>query len=453
MVVREITVIKRPRNDKIEDRPISFPPLQNLHLTLMENKKKLKKNLPIVQIKKQPPKPEELNVKPYTPDMMAGKAPVNVIKKAAGSIVDKGQKIDAAEKVKENGVKKEEDLSKKGHEGEAKKDRSKKEGHKKDRTKKDSEEDRPKKEGHKKDRTKKELEDRSKDRKKDKRSKEDEIEDVDDAAEEPEEISEEPEVHKEEVYSPDEIENELGEDGDEERDDNSKESPNPDVEGSKAAEGEEVGEEDADIYAGLSPEERERQEREEYIWRFKIMKKKYRNRNIPEFNEHDDLEMMKTTYQRSLKEISLDENVDSYRMYLQFGFMGMEYVATQWLGIDLTGFAKQQMASMHKYDSLLIELGEKSQSRWLSNLPVEVRLIGFIIIQAGIFYVGKMIAGNVNEGVADFFRGMMGQSPQSASTGVPGPAGAGGAADAPKKKMRGPSIKAEDIKKMKEQDV
>jgi hypothetical protein len=447
MVVREITVVKRPRNDKIEDRPISFPPLQNLHLNLMENKKKLKKNLPIVQIKKQPPKPDELNVKPYTPDMMAGKTPVNVIKKAGGAAAstakppqkskEEGGDAKPKKERREDGDAKPKKERREDGDAKPKKDR-KVDGDakpKKDR-KKDGEES---KKERKKERSKKKVEDHS----------EEASEDAKEEHNEPsEEASEDAKEEHNEPSEVDDLADELGE-GDAE------DAVNKGADGASVADagGDAPAEaEDDDPYAGLSPEERERQEREEYIWRFKIMKKKYRNRNIPEFNEHDDLEMMKMTYQRSLKEISLDENVESYRMYLQFGFMGMEYVATQWLGIDLTGFAKQQMSAMHKYDSLLIELGEKSQNRWLSNLPVEIRLIGFIIIQAGIFYVGKMIAGNVNEGVADFFRGMMGQGSSPPAASAPGPAGAGGATE-PKRKMRGPSIKAEDIKKMKEPEV
>ena len=54
-MVREITVVKKPRDDPLIDRPINFPPLENLHLDLMENKRKLKKNLPPIQVIKKKP--------------------------------------------------------------------------------------------------------------------------------------------------------------------------------------------------------------------------------------------------------------------------------------------------------------------------------------------------------------------------------------------------------------
>ena len=49
---REIIVVKRPRATPLADIPINFPPLVNLHLELLENKKKLKKGLPLNPIVK-----------------------------------------------------------------------------------------------------------------------------------------------------------------------------------------------------------------------------------------------------------------------------------------------------------------------------------------------------------------------------------------------------------------
>ena len=67
MVVREIKIIKRTRDDPAPDHPINFPPLKNLHLELLENKSKLKPGVPInpvvkeVQFEKD--KPRDLKVR------------------------------------------------------------------------------------------------------------------------------------------------------------------------------------------------------------------------------------------------------------------------------------------------------------------------------------------------------------------------------------------------------
>ena len=57
----------------------------------------------------------------------------------------------------------------------------------------------------------------------------------------------------------------------------------------------------------------------------------------------------------------------------------------------MEGFAQQQIASMSSYDQLLIELGEKTYVPEESKLPVEIRLLGMIVVNAAIFIVSKMI--------------------------------------------------------------
>lgn len=204
---------------------------------------------------------------------------------------------------------------------------------------------------------------------------------------------------------------------------------------------EEDEEEEEDEYAGLTPEEKLAKQKEEYLWRFRILKKKYKNADIPTFNEHSDFNMMKLTYDRTVKELYLDDSVDNYRTYLMGGFVLTEWVCTQWADIDLEGFAKQQRRMMPKYDRLIIELGEKSYSTWGSNIPVEVRLIGLVLFNAAIFYIGKIVALKYGGDAADFFIGISGQ---------PGPhvgkTTTDVASDAtPKAKMRGPRLKPEDL--------
>lgn len=192
-------------------------------------------------------------------------------------------------------------------------------------------------------------------------------------------------------------------------------------EDSIVVEDETKNEDEFDIYAGLSPEERAIQEKEEYLWRFRILKKKY-GRNIqvdiPEWNEFSDISMMKTSYERTIREIYLDDTVETYRTYLMAGWIAMEYACTELMEIDLGGFALQQISIMHKYDSLLIELGEKSCERWADKIPVEVRLIGMILFQAAVFYLGKIVSEKHGPVVGEMFRGFTGQPPATTKTKV-----------------------------------
>lgn len=382
MVAREINVIKVPRNGPLPDKPISFPKLENLHLDMMENKRKLKKNLPLITLKQPAPKaaPKAAAYSTAVITGVAGAAAAATAAKSSGS----------KESAKTKETFEQEDA-------------------------KDLEEDEPE-------------EEEPVEKPKKKKTKK---------------IEKEPEPPQEEEE--DELLEDLGEDA--ETPENVEDADEGEAEEETPAAEEETPEnaaEEDDPYAGMSPEERERNEKEEYIWRFKILKKKYKNRKeIADYNEHDDLFTMKQTYDRTLREIQLEDNCESYQMYLFGGFMLMEFVSNNWLGIDLTGFAAQQMKMQDKYDRMLIELGEKSYNRWGSNLPVEIRLIGFIIFQAGIFYLGKIIVEKGGGTMAEIFKMFTGTDPAAAANTEAVPLDP----DAPKKKMRGPSVKVADLKK------
>jgi len=118
---------------------------------------------------------------------------------------------------------------------------------------------------------------------------------------------------------------------------------------------------------------------------------------------------MKTTYNRTLRDVELDANVDNYKGYLIVAWMAFEYVSINFINIDMKGFADSQMKIMNKYESLLVELGERSYSNWGKNLPVELKLIGLVLFQAGLFYLGKL-TGVDESSLLGMFSAMSGQN-------------------------------------------
>ena len=69
---------------------------------------------------------------------------------------------------------------------------------------------------------------------------------------------------------------------------------------------------------------------------------------------------MLCSYEDTLRKLSLDSNVENFKQYLIYGFMGIEFVLGRFLKLDMEGFTQQQIISMSSYEKLLIELGEKS---------------------------------------------------------------------------------------------
>lgn len=364
---KKVIVTKIPREDNIPDLPVSFPSLQNLHLELLENKRKLKDNLPPLKQERPPSSPIILNTSNENNSNQEQKNLNFERIKILSNDDDDDDEEPEILSIKQNSS-----------------SSSIKQNYTKD------------------------LE-------------EDDDDDDDDIIELP---------------NDDNSDNLLNDIIDEEE-------QNVDKEELIDEENNYYNEEEENEEEQLTPEEKELEDKMYYIWKFKILKKEYKDRvedmEIPIFNEHSDLKMMKRKYDDTVRELYLDDAVEQYKTYLYGGFLAIEFLSTKFLGIDMTGLTVHQTAIMHKYDRMLIELGEKSYGQWGRNLPVEIRLIGFAILQTGIFYLAKMIKENYGENASNILKGFFGvpSVPDSSDS---------SSNDKPKRKMKGPSRKVKDFR-------
>jgi len=185
-----------------------------------------------------------------------------------------------------------------------------------------------------------------------------------------------------------------------------------------------------------SEEDKEKREKADLLFKFMVLRRQYPKVEIPEFTEHSDFNTMKRVYEQTIRRVSLDSNVDSYKQYIVGGFMVMEWVSTNWLGINLGGFTQQQVKMMNKYDRLLIELGEKNHQSSGSRFPVEIRLLFLIVFNAGLFYVQKMIFSG-GSGDGNILNSLFDNMNQSDNTTKKKPTTRGG--------MKGPTITPQDV--------
>lgn len=171
----------------------------------------------------------------------------------------------------------------------------------------------------------------------------------------------------------------------------------------------------------------------EYLFKYELLRKSYPSEDIPKFTINSDPEFVSKTYDDILRNLSLSDNINKYKKYLMFGFMGVEALVGNVLGFDMKGFTKQQMIEMSSYEKLIIELGEKSyvpQSKW----PVELRLLGMIIMNAAFFIASKMALRATGTDV-------LGNMNAAANAGV----NASNIQQRKKQRMSGPSINLDDI--------
>lgn len=182
-------------------------------------------------------------------------------------------------------------------------------------------------------------------------------------------------------------------------------------------------------------EQEEEDLKRELMFKIELLKKSYPNASIPEISLHTEYNTMKKTYDSTLKRLSLDSTVESYKTYLIGGFMGCEYILGNYLGFDMEGFTQQQIKTMSTYDSLLIELGEKSYIPQGSNWPVEVRLLGLVLINVAFFVFGKIVLKKTGSNFIGMLNSMNNKNNAPNTTSIP----------AQKRRMRGPDISLDEL--------
>jgi hypothetical protein len=140
--------------------------------------------------------------------------------------------------------------------------------------------------------------------------------------------------------------------------------------------------------------------------------------------------MMCRTYEDTVKRLSLDSSVETYKRYLIGAFMLIEYSFGKWLKFDMKGYTQQQIVSMSSYEKLLIEIGEKAYMPEGEQWSVEIRLVFLVIINTAFFLVGKMVLNKTGANIMSAINNM------NTATTTPEP---------PKRKMQGPSINIDDL--------
>lgn len=170
----------------------------------------------------------------------------------------------------------------------------------------------------------------------------------------------------------------------------------------------------------------------ELLFKFDLLRKSYPHEFIPEFSMHTEYTVMVKGYENVMRKLSVNDNIDKYKTYLIYGFIGVEFILGKMFKLDMSGFANQQIISMSTYEKLLIELGEKTYVPNNKDWPVEIRLLILIITQAIFFLIGKMMMNKMGLDIIKLVNPIQTRT----QTSVP---------NVKKKKMRGPNINPEDI--------
>jgi len=184
-------------------------------------------------------------------------------------------------------------------------------------------------------------------------------------------------------------------------------------------------------YANTQNDKSENDKKRELLFKFELLKKSYKDVTIPDFSLHSDYSSMKSSYEMTIRRVSIETSVETYKKFLIGGFMVTEYVFGSVAGFDMQGFTQQQITSLSSYERLLIELGEKSYVDEESQWPVEFRLLGLIMMNAATFLGTKVM---MKKGGAGFMNVLNQMNTHTQNT-----------QERPKRKMRGPNIDFDDL--------
>ena len=80
----------------------------------------------------------------------------------------------------------------------------------------------------------------------------------------------------------------------------------------------------------------------EMLFKFELLKKSYPTGEIPEVSVHSSLVSMQKLYDITLRKLSLDSSVESYKTYLIGCFMATEFVFGNFLNFDMQGFTNNK---------------------------------------------------------------------------------------------------------------
>lgn len=133
------------------------------------------------------------------------------------------------------------------------------------------------------------------------------------------------------------------------------------------------------------------EERNKVFFHYNVLKRMHPNAAIPEFTIYSDPKVMAQKYDLLQKNLTLDSNIGNLKRYMIIFVMACEVILGK-LNFDMEGFAQEQIISMSTYDSLLVEMAEKNYNPIGSKLPVEVRLLGMLMMNLVMFIVTKLIA-------------------------------------------------------------
>jgi hypothetical protein len=180
-------------------------------------------------------------------------------------------------------------------------------------------------------------------------------------------------------------------------------------------------------------EDHEAGKKRDILFKFKILKRTYKDATVPDFTEYTDIKTLEREYDSIVRQLSLDATVENYRKYLTIGFFALEFVMSNFFKFEeIRGFAQQQLLGMNQYERILYTIGEKSHLSGKKAMSPEIQLVGLIILNGAVFVGSKMLFKATGANIMAMLNPTNASSTSANTSQQPTPAS--------KPKMKGPDI-------------
>lgn len=156
--------------------------------------------------------------------------------------------------------------------------------------------------------------------------------------------------------------------------------------------------------------------------RFHILMTEFPDEKIEIPTRNICLDNIHTQYETLVKRLIVKQSVGGYRTYLIVGYIILEYIGCVTLGMNdvFSGFTMKQIKYLNKYDSLLTKLGEKYYTIEESQWPIEMILIGSIVMNGIVFAVVNYLVKKVTDStdMANYIHDVIEASISGSGTGI-----------------------------------
>ena len=125
--------------------------------------------------------------------------------------------------------------------------------------------------------------------------------------------------------------------------------------------------------------------------KFENLKLNYPDRNIT-FPEGKSLNKIHDSYHNIIKAIYVNMNLGQIQLGYIIVLMAVEFTSVKAFNIPLAGFTKMELKRMHRYNQMMVEIGESLYSTGGTPWPIEWRILGTLVMNVVIFIALKCLA-------------------------------------------------------------